>query len=197
MQRLNNPLPIFIDARGALLDAGYIYVGDPNADPETNPIDLYIDQALTIPITQPLRTLGGLIVDGENAVYVYCAEDDYSVTIKDANSALVAYVPSIAVASISYQPLDSDLTAIAALTTTSFGRNLLTLANQAALQAAVGLAAALPLTGGTITGNITRSGAGPHVYHGDSDFTSGKITVSAASGGNPTTSPGEIWFGTV
>lgn len=38
------------------------------------------------------------------------------------------------------QPLDSDLTAIAALSTTSYGRNLLTLANQAALQAAVGAA---------------------------------------------------------
>jgi hypothetical protein len=37
-----------------------------------------------------------------------------------------------------YQPLDSDLTAIAALTTTSYGRALLGLANLAALQAVVG-----------------------------------------------------------
>lgn len=37
-----------------------------------------------------------------------------------------------------YQPLDTDLTAIAALTTTTYGRNLLTLANQAALFAALG-----------------------------------------------------------
>lgn len=36
------------------------------------------------------------------------------------------------------QPLDSDLTAIAALSTTSFGRNLLTLADTAALKAASG-----------------------------------------------------------
>lgn len=35
-----------------------------------------------------------------------------------------------------YQPLDSDLTAIAALATTAFGRSLLTLANAAALAAA-------------------------------------------------------------
>lgn len=34
-----------------------------------------------------------------------------------------------------FQPLDSDLTAIAALTTTTFGRSLLALANQAALDA--------------------------------------------------------------
>jgi len=37
-----------------------------------------------------------------------------------------------------YQPLDSDLTAIAALTTTSYGRALLALADAAALGAAVG-----------------------------------------------------------
>lgn len=40
------------------------------------------------------------------------------------------------------QPLDSDLTAIAALTTTSFGRGLLALANQAALLSAAAAAAA-------------------------------------------------------
>lgn len=34
-----------------------------------------------------------------------------------------------------FQPLDSDLTAIAALSTTTYGRSLLTLANQAALEA--------------------------------------------------------------
>jgi hypothetical protein len=41
-----------------------------------------------------------------------------------------------------YQPLDSDLTAIAALSTTAFGRGLLELANQAALLSAAGAAAA-------------------------------------------------------
>lgn len=41
-----------------------------------------------------------------------------------------------------YQPLDSDLTAIAALTTTSFGRSLLALANAAAGRTAFGLGTA-------------------------------------------------------
>ena len=40
----------------------------------------------------------------------------------------------------SYQPVDSDLTAIAALTTTTFGRSLLALADAAALRTAAGLA---------------------------------------------------------
>lgn len=52
---------------------------------------------------------------------------------------LSSYATTAAVAA-GYQPLDSDLTAIAALTTTSFGRGLLALADAAALRssAAVG-----------------------------------------------------------
>ena len=48
---------------------------------------------------------------------------------------------AIAALSTVYQPLDSDLTAVAALSTTSFGRSLLALADQAALLAAAGAAA--------------------------------------------------------
>jgi hypothetical protein len=49
---------------------------------------------------------------------------------------------AIAALSTVYQPLDSDLTSIAALSTTAFGRGLLELANSAALLAAAGAAAA-------------------------------------------------------
>ena len=55
-----------------------------------------------------------------------------------------------------YQPLDSDLTAIAALTTTTFGRSLLTVADAAAARTAIGAADAallanyLPLAGGSM-----------------------------------------------
>jgi hypothetical protein len=48
-----------------------------------------------------------------------------------------AYSNTAAIAA-AYQPLDSDLTAIAALTTTSFGRDLLTKASGAAIQAYIG-----------------------------------------------------------
>lgn len=48
-------------------------------------------------------------------------------------------IPTRADADGRYQPIDSDLTAIAALTTTSFGRALLELANAAALRSSAGV----------------------------------------------------------
>jgi hypothetical protein len=60
--------------------------------------------------------------------------------IQDAvNAAVIASVEDLV---DSKQPLDTDLTAVAALATTSFGRNLLTLTNAAAARTAI--AAAFP-----------------------------------------------------
>jgi len=77
------------------------------------------------------------------------ADDDHAQYLKEkASGGTATEVPEHTHASaaqggtISYQPSDSDLTAIAALATTAFGRGLLTLANQAALLAEAGAAAA-------------------------------------------------------
>lgn len=66
---------------------------------------------------------------------------------------------AVAALSTVYQPLDSDLTAIAALTTTAYGRALLALADAAALRTAAALgdiatqgASNVAITGGSITG---------------------------------------------
>lgn len=53
------------------------------------------------------------------------------------------------------QPKDSDLTAIAALTTTAFGRALLTMADASALRVAAGLAAVPIADGAHTVGGIT------------------------------------------
>ena len=58
-------------------------------------------------------------------------DDVDPVTLGPPSALTAAWVAALA----DKQPLDSDLTAIAALTTTSFGRSLLTLADQAALTA--------------------------------------------------------------
>lgn len=198
MQRLQSPYPLFIDGRGALVDAGYVYIGAAGTDPEieANRLDLFTDQALTTPIVQPLRTSGGLIVDGANPVFVFMAEADFAITVRDANGQLVYYIPSTAVTAIAYQPLDTDLTAIAAQANTEYGIDLLTLANQAALQGAVGLPAALPLAGGTVTGDITRQGAGIHPYFNDPAMTGARIFITAAGAADPTSERGDIWLQT-
>lgn len=142
MTKLTNPVPLFLDGRGALLDAGFIYIGTSGNDPEVgaNQLDLFWDKELTIPAAQPLRTLGGAIVRGYNFGFVYFAEPDYSITIRDADSNLVDYVKSaFDLGGGSYQPLDSDLSAIAGLVTTSYGRAFLVLANAAAARTYIGL----------------------------------------------------------
>lgn len=200
MQRLINPYPLFLDNHGALLDGGQIFVGEPGQDPESSPKDVFWNATGTLPAVQPLRTLGGVIVNGETPSFVFFEEGDYSLRILDADDLPVFYASSVddvtgsSEEGASYQPLDSDLTAIAALTTTAFGRAFLTFSNWTAVKAAAGITPGLPSTGGTMTGNITRSGAGVHPYFADAAMTGGRIYLTAAGAADPTSQPGDIWF---
>jgi hypothetical protein len=183
--KLVNPVPLFLDGRGALLDAGYIYIGTSGNDPEVlaNQIDLFWDKALTIPADQPLRTLGGAIVRGYNFGFVYFAETDYSITIRDADSNLVDYVKSaFDLGGVSYQPFDTDLTAIAALATASFGRGLLVLADAAALRSAAGLGTAALLD--ETTAAQFRADTAGKVLTTDKVWGAAASVALAQSGGN-------------
>lgn len=195
MLQVGNPFPLFLDGHGALLDAGQIYVGVSGADPEVSPVTVYWDSAFTIPAVQPLRTRGGVIVNNGVPSQAFVDGSDYSERVRDADGNQITFVPSAAAAAAaSYQPIDSDLTAIAALATTAYGRSLLTAATASAARSLLGIVSSLPLTGGTMTGNIARSGAGPHTYHSDGTFTSGKITATVNTAADPTTADGEIWL---
>lgn len=194
-KEIGNPFPLWLDKGGNLLDGGYIYVGTANADPEASPITAYWDEGLTDVAAQPLRTRGGYIINvSGNPARVFVSPDDFSIRARDFDSNQVFYTASAQVTATAYQPLDSDLTAIAALATTSFGRNLLTLANTAALKAATGIPDPIPAAGGTTTGNITRSGSGPHLYHTNGAFSSGRVFVTANGAADPTSLPGDIWL---
>jgi hypothetical protein len=60
-------------------------------------------------------------------------------TVTATTGALASYLAGHSAFTGAYQPLDGDLTSIAALTTTSYGRGLLTLADAAALRSGAGL----------------------------------------------------------
>lgn len=194
MTKLTNPTPLWLNARGNLLDAGFVYIGVEGEDPQSSPITVFADQSQTIPLAQPLRTQGGVIVNNGAPVFVYFTATDYSLRVRDADGNQVLYLASAREAEPEYQPLDSDLTAIAALSTTMFGRSLLTAANAAALRSLAGIADALPLAGGTVTGAITRQAAGGHWFWNNPGLTNARVFDTASGAADPMTQPGQVWI---
>lgn len=82
-----------------------------------------------------------------------------------------------------YQPLDSDLTAIAALSTTAFGRALLALADAAALRTAAALGTAATADTGTGAANVpTITQADARYQPLDSDLTAIAALATTAYG---------------
>lgn len=88
-------------------------------------------------------------------------------------------------------------TVAAGLTNFLAGSAALPVANggTGATSAATGLSnlGGLDKAGGTMTGNITRSGKGIHPYFNSSSMTGGQIYIQAA-GADPTSNPGDIVF---
>lgn len=193
-QRINNPFPLFLDEDGDPMFGGYIWIGVAGQDPETHPLATFWDEALTAAAAQPFRTLGGLIYRDDSPAFVFADGDDYSIRVRDSDNEVVFYVPSIKVAGEQYQPLSAMLTALAAIDAKPYGRNLLKLADQAALKAATGIPDPLPKAGGTVSGNIVRQGAGVHLYHVDPAMASGRIFLTAHDAADPTSLPGDIWL---
>lgn len=89
-----NPFVPFNDASGKPLESGYVYIGAPGLNPETNPTAIYWDAALTIPAAQPLRTSGGYVVRNGTPAQIYGNGVDFSITVKDNKQALVWSSPA-------------------------------------------------------------------------------------------------------
>lgn len=194
-QRIGNPFPYFGDRRGRPLTGGKVYLGEQGADPQTSPVSAFYDSDLSQAAAQPINVIGGLLVnESGNPTQVYVDEDEYSIRVRDADGAEVSYLASATFETDQFQPLDSDLTAIAALATTTYGRALLALADAAALRTYAGIVAPLPLAGGSVTGEIKRSGAGAYPYMADAGYTVARIFVTANGAADPRTQVGDIWF---
>lgn len=95
---IQNPLPTFYGTNGIPLTGGYVYFGEPNMDPRTNPVSVFYDDDLTIPAVQPLRTTAGYLYRNGAPTNVWTA-GNYSVLVLDANRRQVYYYPEWAGAS--------------------------------------------------------------------------------------------------
>lgn len=92
MLQVQSPFQQFFDVDGRPLENGSIYIGTVNLNPETNPTSVYWDEALTTPAAQPIKTSGGFPVRNGTPARLYLPIDDYSITIKNNKSAIVATV---------------------------------------------------------------------------------------------------------
>lgn len=192
--RIGNPFPIYLNRRGYPLDGGRLYIGAEGADPELSPVTVYLDEALTQPVTQPISVIGGKACWDGNPALFYIAGDVYSYRTRDTDGSEIEYAQKAVFGVSSFQPLDADLTEIAALATTAYGRGVLTQASAAALRTYAGLVDYLATAGGTVTGNIVRGSAGPHLYHNDSALGSGRVFVTANGAADPTSVAGDVWI---
>ena len=80
--------PIFSDIDGQPLENGYIWIGAVNLDPQTNPIAIYWDGALTQLAVQPIRTLGGYPMNSGTPARFY-ANADYSIRVVNKNGSTI------------------------------------------------------------------------------------------------------------
>jgi hypothetical protein len=92
LTQVTGPYPIFTDLDGSPLDDGYLYIGAINDDPETNPIQVFWDSALTIPATQPIRTSNGYAYRNGTPALIYTA-GAFSITIRNKRNEFVLYSP--------------------------------------------------------------------------------------------------------
>ena len=88
------PFPVFQDRDGQPLDNGYVWIGEPNLNPQTNPVVAYFDAALTIPAAQPLRTINGYVSRAGTPAKIYVDGADFSILVQDNKGTMVYNFPS-------------------------------------------------------------------------------------------------------
>jgi hypothetical protein len=92
------PYNIFTDTDGEPLEDGYIYIGEANQNPITNPITVTWDVAGLYPAAQPIRTIGGYPDRNGSPSNIYVnagAFQDYSILVKEKSLRRVYYSRSV------------------------------------------------------------------------------------------------------
>lgn len=83
---VQSPYPIFNEEDGTPLEDGFIYIGEANQNPITNPITISWDTAGLYPAAQPVRTIGGYPDRNGSPGIIYVnagAFEDYSILVQD------------------------------------------------------------------------------------------------------------------
>jgi hypothetical protein len=89
-QAVQAPLPLYLGLDGQRLQNGYLYFGVAELNPETNPVQMFWDAALTQPAAQPIRTINGM-PDRNGTPSMLYTNADHSLTIRDSAGRLVLY----------------------------------------------------------------------------------------------------------
>lgn len=89
-----NPFDHYQTLAGAPIDMGKLYIGVANLDPQTNPIAVFYDEALTIAAPQPLTTSGGYVWRSGAPARIFTASPVFSAKLLDKNNAQVFYSQS-------------------------------------------------------------------------------------------------------
>ena len=85
---VTNPALVFLDIDGQPLEDGYVWIGVSGLEPQANPQTAYWDAALTLTVTQPVRTRGGYPLNGAAIGRLYTA-DAYSVKVQNKNTSTI------------------------------------------------------------------------------------------------------------
>ena len=127
LTQLGTPYPVFTDLDGKPLDDGYLYFGEQDQNPETNPITVYYDAALTQAAAQPIRTSNGYVMRNGSPTILY-ADSLFSVTVRNKKRELVIYAPvsfSTSTTSLFRGPINlDDVADLVADTTLSYAVNV-------------------------------------------------------------------------
>jgi len=88
--KVSEQYPIFTNDAGIPVENGHIYIGASGLDPIASPIAVYWDVDLTIPASQPIRTVGGAPSWNGKPRQIF-VQSNYSISVTDSNGASVFY----------------------------------------------------------------------------------------------------------
>lgn len=88
------PYPVFYDRSGDPLENGYVWIGQANQNPQTNPINVYFDKELTQLVAQPLRTIAGYISNAGTPAQVYVDASNFSIIAQEKDGTMIYNFPN-------------------------------------------------------------------------------------------------------